>query len=75
MLANGQKAPEFELAAFKGAPLTYRNWNGQLRQPIPLTHPRALAALAPIDGFLHERTPLDTLGSDQPETACAEFGG
>ncbi len=66
---------EFKLAAFKGVPLTFRDWNGQMRQPIPLSHPRALVALAPIEGFLHERTPLDTLGLDKPETACTQFGG
>jgi ABC transporter substrate binding protein (PQQ-dependent alcohol dehydrogenase system) len=65
----------FELAGFKGSPLTYRQWNGQLRQPIPLTHSRALAALAPLEGFLHERNPLDTLGADMPESACTRFGG
>jgi ABC transporter substrate binding protein (PQQ-dependent alcohol dehydrogenase system) len=68
-------SPEFELAAFKGAPLSFRDWNGQLRQPIPLSHQRALAALAPLDGFLHERTPLDTLGLDKPESKCTRFGG
>ncbi len=63
----------FELAGFKGRPLTFRTWNGQLRQPIPLVHPRALAALAPLEGFLHERTELDTLGIDAAETACTAF--
>ena len=66
---------KFELAGFKGAPLTFRDWNGQMRQPIPLSHTRALSVLAPIDGFLHERTPLDTLGLDKPETKCTAFGG
>ncbi|MEM8734760.1 MAG: hypothetical protein AAGG44_11085, partial [Planctomycetota bacterium] len=33
---------QFELAGFKGRPLTYRDWNGQLRQPIAIAHPRAL---------------------------------
>ena len=65
---------EFELAGFKGRPLTYRGWNGQLRQPIPLTHPRALAAQAPLEGFLHHRNELDSLGLDQPESACNAFG-
>ena len=64
---------EFELAGFKGRPLTFRAWNGQLRQPIPLVHPRALAALAPLEGFLHERTELDTLGIDAAETDCTAF--
>jgi len=63
----------FELAGFKGRPLTYRAWNGQLRQPIPLVHPRALVANAPLEGFLHQRTELDTLGSDEPETTCTAF--
>ncbi|MCP1200828.1 ABC transporter substrate-binding protein [Notoacmeibacter sp. MSK16QG-6] len=63
----------FELAGFKGRPLTYRTWNGQLRQPIPLTHPRALVAMAPLEGFLHQRNELDTLGLDQPESGCRAF--
>ena len=65
---------KFELAGFKGRKLTFRQWNGQLRQPIPLAHPRALAAQAPLEGFLHHRNELDTLGIDQPESACAAFG-
>lgn len=65
---------KFELAGFKGRPLTFRGWNGQLRQPIPLAHPRALAAQAPLEGFLHHRNELDSLGLDQPESACAAFG-
>jgi ABC transporter substrate binding protein (PQQ-dependent alcohol dehydrogenase system) len=65
---------EFELAGFKGRPLTFRPWNGQLRQPIPLVHPRALVASAPLEGFLHQRTELDTLGLDLEESACTAFG-
>ena len=64
---------DFELAGFKGRPLTFRTWNGQLRQPIPLLHPRALVANAPLEGFLHQRTELDTLGLDAPESACTAF--
>ncbi|MGF1660093.1 MAG: ABC transporter substrate-binding protein [Rubrimonas sp.] len=63
----------FQLAGFKGLAMNYRSWNGQLRQPIPLVHPRALVTSAPIEGFLHERTGLDTLGTDEPETTCAAF--
>lgn len=63
----------FELAGFKGRPLSYRPWNGQLRQPIPIVHPRALVAQAPLEGFLHQRTELDTLGLDAPESNCAAF--
>lgn len=65
---------EFELAGFKGRPLSYRRWNGQLRQPVPVVHPRALAGEAPLPGFLHQRNELDTLGLDQGESACTAFG-
>ena len=65
---------EFELAAFKGRPLSYRRWNGQLRQPVPVVTPRALVAEAPLEGFLHERNELDTLGLDRAESACTVFG-
>lgn len=60
----------FQLAAFKGRKLTYRDWNGQLRQPIPLVHPRGLVARAPFEGFLHPNTTMDTLGFDKPESRC-----
>lgn len=63
----------FELAGFKGRPLTYRAWNGQLRQPIALAHPRALVAQAPLEGFLHQRNELDSLGLDRPESKCEAF--
>ncbi|AOY89876.1 branched-chain amino acid ABC transporter substrate-binding protein [Marinobacter salinus] len=61
---------KFQLAAFKGRKLTYRNWNGQLRQPIPLVHPRGLVARAPFEGFLHPNSQMDTLGFDKPESEC-----
>ncbi len=72
-LRNFILSDAFELAGFKGRPMTYRGWNGQLRQPIPLVHPRALVAMAPLEGFLHQRTELDTLGLDQPESDCTAF--
>lgn len=65
--------PDFELAGFKGRPQTFRSWNGQMRQPMPLTHRGALVAQAPLEGFLHQRTELDTLGLDQPESGCSAF--
>ncbi|MEE4279210.1 MAG: ABC transporter substrate-binding protein [Halieaceae bacterium] len=61
---------EFEIAAFKGRSLSFRPWNGQLRQPIPLVQPRAVVSQAPLSGFLHPRTELDTLGFDEPEVQC-----
>ena len=64
------RGPAFELAAFKGVPLTFRDWDWQLRQPIPLAHPASFVTLSPQAGFLHQRTPLDTLGIDKAESAC-----
>ncbi|MGC8201520.1 ABC transporter substrate-binding protein [Aliiroseovarius sp. PTFE2010] len=64
---------DFELAGFKGRPLSFRPWNGQLRQPIPLVTDRAVVAMAPLDGFLHPVSELDTLGQDAPESTCTVF--
>lgn len=64
------RGPTFELAAFKGVGLTYRDWDWQLRQPILLAQPAALVSMSPQPGFLHQRTPLDTMGTDKPETRC-----
>ncbi len=61
---------DFGIAAFKGEALTFRRWNQQLRQPILLVTPRVLVSVSPQDQFLHQRTPLDTLGYDEPESAC-----
>ncbi len=61
---------EFALQGYKGKPLSFRPWNGQLRQPVLLAAARSLVAVAPIDGFLHPKTELDTLGFDQPESSC-----
>lgn len=62
---------KFVQDGFKGSGLSYRSWNGQLRQPIPLASEDALVTLAPLEGFLHQTTELDTLGLDQPESKCA----
>ncbi len=64
---------QFELAGFKGHSLSYRGWNGQLRQAVPLVHAHAVSANAPIEGYLHQTTELDTLGLDKPESRCNEF--
>jgi ABC transporter substrate binding protein (PQQ-dependent alcohol dehydrogenase system) len=64
------RSPEFELAGFKGARLSFREWDGQLRQPVLLAAPRALVAVSPQPGFQHRFSELDTLGTDRPETQC-----
>jgi ABC transporter substrate binding protein (PQQ-dependent alcohol dehydrogenase system) len=64
------RSPAFELAAFKGSRLTFRSWDGQLRQPVLLADPNSLVSVSPQPGFLHQYSELDTLGIDQPETTC-----
>jgi ABC transporter substrate binding protein (PQQ-dependent alcohol dehydrogenase system) len=64
------KGPDFSLAAFKGQPLTLRDWNLQLRQPILLADGRMIVSISPQEGFLHQVSELDTLGVDRPETKC-----
>jgi ABC transporter substrate binding protein (PQQ-dependent alcohol dehydrogenase system) len=66
-------SPEFELAAFKGQKLTYRSWNGQLRQPILIATAKIHVTVSPQPGFLHQFSELDTLGLDKPETKCTAF--
>lgn len=55
---------------FKGPRLSFRPWDGQLRQPLFLAHTDGVIATAPLEGFLHPTNQLDTLGADAPETAC-----
>ncbi|MCJ2012864.1 ABC transporter substrate-binding protein [Methylobacterium sp. J-076] len=67
--------PTFEVGGFKGRALSFRAWNGQLRQPLYLLWPGAVVGTAPVEGFLHRSTDMDTLGLDRPESACKAFGG
>jgi ABC transporter substrate binding protein (PQQ-dependent alcohol dehydrogenase system) len=64
------RSDRFELAAYKGARLSFRSWDGQLRQPVLLVDARSLVSVSPQPEFLHQFSALDTLGIDQPETKC-----
>lgn len=64
------RGPEFGLAAFKGQALSFRAWDGQLRQPVLLAGERMLVSVSPQDGFLHKTSVLDTLGDDQADSKC-----
>ena len=70
VLLNQIMNDKFNLAAYKGKPVSFRQWNGQLRQPILLVTPRALVSVSPQTGFVHPMTELDTLGIDQPDSKC-----
>jgi ABC transporter substrate binding protein (PQQ-dependent alcohol dehydrogenase system) len=60
----------FALAGFKGVPLSFRSWDRQLRQPVLLAQPRGLVAVAPVEGIIHPKNELDTLGYDESESGC-----
>jgi ABC transporter substrate binding protein (PQQ-dependent alcohol dehydrogenase system) len=64
------RSTRFDVAGYKGAPFSFRSWDGQLRQPILLADARALVSVSPQPGFLHQFSELDTLGIDQPESKC-----
>jgi ABC transporter substrate binding protein (PQQ-dependent alcohol dehydrogenase system) len=54
----------------KGVAMAFRPWDGQLRQTLLLADAQAVAAQAPVDGVLHPKNTLDTLGADAPEKLC-----
>lgn len=62
--------PDFVVAAFKGVGVSFRSWNHQLRMPILLAEPKSIVSVSPQEGFLHHVSEMDTLGYDQPESAC-----
>jgi ABC transporter substrate binding protein (PQQ-dependent alcohol dehydrogenase system) len=64
------RSPDFSVSGYKGPEFTFRAWDGQLRQPVLLADQRSVVSISPQPGFLHETNELDTLGPDQPETAC-----
>jgi ABC transporter substrate binding protein (PQQ-dependent alcohol dehydrogenase system) len=61
---------EFGLGAYKGVKVSFRSWNGQLRQPVLLAAPRSMVSVSPQEGYIHPKSELDTLGKDSPESAC-----
>ena len=58
------------LDGFKGQRLSFRPWDGQLRQPVLLSHGDAVAGMAPLGEWLRASDPLDTLGMDAAYNAC-----
>ena len=64
------RSDAFDLAAFKGQKVTFRSWDGQLRQPIIIAGSDLPVSMSPQEGFLHEHAEVDTLGIDQPESKC-----
>jgi ABC transporter substrate binding protein (PQQ-dependent alcohol dehydrogenase system) len=61
---------EGELDGSKGVAMSFRPWDGQLRQPVLLATSDAVVDMAPAEGVLHPKNNLDTLGADAPEKLC-----
>lgn len=62
--------PDSRVDLYKGTRGSIRQWNNQLRQPILLATSDAVIAVAPMPKFLHPTHYVDTLGLDEPESAC-----
>jgi ABC transporter substrate binding protein (PQQ-dependent alcohol dehydrogenase system) len=63
---------ELEYAGFKGQAITLRDWDNQIRQPVVLAADNVVVSVSPQEVFVHQHSPLDTLGTDQPESRCTK---
>jgi len=70
MLRALLRSDDFKVDTYKGVPGSFRVWSNQLRQAVLLHTHNAVSARAPLDGFLHQRNNLDTLGMDERESRC-----
>ena len=70
LAAFAKELPNVEVDGSKGVAMSFRAWDGQLRQPLLLTDGQAVIGAAPVDGVLHPKNTLDTLGADAPEKLC-----
>jgi ABC transporter substrate binding protein (PQQ-dependent alcohol dehydrogenase system) len=59
-----------EIDGSKGVTMSFRPWDGQLRQPLLLTDGQGVIGTAPVEGVQHPKNNLDTLGADAPEKLC-----
>ena len=62
---------DFSFGGYKGRKLSFRSFNGQMRQNIALVHSRGLVSISPQEGFLHPASELDTLGFSKQEVNCS----
>ncbi len=69
-LAKYIGSDDITIDGFKGNRLGFRQWDGQLRQPILLATHNAVIERAPIQGFLHQTNNMDTLGFDKRDSRC-----
>jgi len=65
-----QTLGKLQLDGSKGVSMSFRAWDGQLRQPLLLTDGQGVISQAPVEGILHPVNVLDTLGADSGEKLC-----
>ncbi len=65
-----QALAKVQLDGSKGVNMSFRAWDGQLRQTLLLTDGQGVISQAPIEGILHPVNVLDTLGADVGEKQC-----
>lgn len=65
-----QALAKVQLDGSKGVNMSFRPWDGQLRQTLLLTDGQGVISQAPIEGILHPTNVLDTLGADVGEKQC-----
>jgi ABC transporter substrate binding protein (PQQ-dependent alcohol dehydrogenase system) len=70
VIADTVRSADFATDLYKGVRGSFRQWDGQLRQPILLATHNAVIASAPLEGFEHQTDTLDTLGIDEMESEC-----
>jgi ABC transporter substrate binding protein (PQQ-dependent alcohol dehydrogenase system) len=63
-------SPDLKVDGSKGQTLSFRAWDRQLRQPIMLSDGQGVIEVAPLEGVMHPRSVLDSLGADAPEKLC-----
>jgi ABC transporter substrate binding protein (PQQ-dependent alcohol dehydrogenase system) len=64
--------PDLKVELYKGFSGSFRPWSQQLRQAVLLGTHDAVTAIAPVEGALHQKNNLDTLGPDEPEFRCGK---
>jgi ABC transporter substrate binding protein (PQQ-dependent alcohol dehydrogenase system) len=63
-------AADLKIDGSKGQVLSFREWDRQLRQPMMLSDGQGVIEVAPLEGVMHPRSVLDSLGADAPEKLC-----
>ncbi len=70
VLSKHLRSEAMILDGFKGNRLNFRPWDNQLRQPLLLGTHNWVVERAPLDGFLHQKNNMDTLGFDERDSKC-----